>query len=127
MNDKLNDNLDSIYKEGGPSDKADEHVKKQLPKEMEQYKWKPGESPNPGGRPKGKSITASLRRLIEEGSNADDMALVLYNLAQAGGRSQVEALKELLNRTDGKVLDTHRIEGDVPVTIVYKLKESKED
>jgi len=29
-------------------------------------RWKPGQSGNPGGRPKGESITALLRRVLEQ-------------------------------------------------------------
>ena len=89
-------------------------------------RWKKGESGNPGGAPKGKSITAELRKLIDKGSNAEDIAKVLYKLAKAGGVAQVQALRELLDRTDGKVTDTHKFEGDIPVSIVYKQKEGRE-
>jgi len=88
--------------------------------------FKPGESGNPGGKRQGKSITAELRKLIDSGTIAEEIALVLLELAKKGNRNQVNALKELLDRTDGKVLDTHRIEGDVPVVINYILKEKKD-
>ncbi len=85
---------------------------------------KRGEVLNPGGRPKGKSITAELRKLIDSGTNAEDAAKILYEMAKTKqGRDQLAALKELLDRTDGKVMDVHRLEGDVPVTLIFKLKE----
>jgi len=80
----------------------------------------PGQSGNPGGKHEGKSITAELRKLIDKGTNAEDTAQILYDIARKGSRAQMEALKELLNRTDGKVPDTHKIESDVPINIVYK-------
>jgi len=83
--------------------------------------WKPGQSGNPGGRPEGKSITAELRKLIDKGTNAEDIANVLYDIAKSKlNRNQIIALKELLDRTDGKVPDTHKIESDVPINIIYK-------
>ena len=82
---------------------------------------KPGETLNPGGRPAGKSITAELRKLIDSGTNAEDMAQILLDIAKAKlNISQMAAFKELLDRTDGKVAETHKIEGDIPVTIVFK-------
>lgn len=89
---------------------------------------KPGEVLNPGGRPKGKSITAELRKLIDKGTNAEDMAQVLYDMAKKLNPSQIAALKELLDRTDGKVTDVHKLEGDIPINIIFKLneRESKE-
>ena len=84
--------------------------------------FQPGESGNPNGRPKGKSITAELRKLIDKGDTAEELADILYRMS----RKDLPALKELLDRTDGKVLDVHKIEGDIPVSIVYKIKESPE-
>lgn len=86
---------------------------------LKQYEFKPGESGNPGGRPAGKSITAELRKLIDEGTNAEDMAKILYAMAKRMSPSQLSALRELMDRTDGKVIDKHEIEtGDI--SIVYK-------
>jgi hypothetical protein len=34
-----------------------------------EYRWQPGKSGNPGGRPKGQSITAELRVLLEKEHN----------------------------------------------------------
>ena len=79
-----------------------------------------GKSGNPGGRPKGRSITAELRKLLDQGETASELADVLYRMS----KKDLPALKELLDRTDGKVTDVHRIEGDIPVSIVYKIKEN---
>ena len=95
--------------------------------------YQPGESGNPGGRQKGESITAQLRKLLNETdregkSNAEKIAELLIREAQKPNSRHLAALiKEILDRTEGKVLDTHKIEGDVPVSIVYKLIERKED
>ncbi len=84
-----------------------------------------GETLNPGGRPAGKSITAELRKLIDSGTNAEDMAKILCALCKKMGPDQMRALRELLDRTDGKVAETHKVEMDVPVTIIFKpAKES---
>ena len=96
-------------------------------KPPKEHQYQPGESGNPGGVPGGKSITAELRKLIDKGTNAEDVAQVLYDIAMKGSRAQVEALKELLNRTDGKVPDTHKIESDVPIIIQPVVYERRED
>ena len=69
------------------------------------YRWKPGESGNPNGRPKGRSITAHLRDALAdldaEGQEAAQaIARVLVTLA-AGG--DVAAAKVVLERTEGRV------------------------
>lgn len=100
---------------------TDDNLHKQgTNKDFIDNQWQPGESGNPGGRPKGKSITAELRKLIDKGTNAEDMAQILYDLAKNKlDRSQIAALKELLDRTDGKVADVHKIEADVPINIAF--------
>ena len=95
-------------------------------KPPKEYQYQPGVSGNPGGEHKGKSITAELRKLIDKGTNAEDTAQILYDIARKGSRAQMEALKELLNRTDGKVPDTHKIESDIPISLIFKEIERKE-
>ncbi len=68
---------------------------------LDPYKYKPGESGNEGGRPKGKSITAELRKLLDEGVTAKELAKVLVAMS----KDDLAALKELIDRTDGKVID----------------------
>ena len=88
---------------------------------------KPGECLNPGGRPKGKSITAELRKLLDDGTVAEDIAKALIRLARdTSFKGNVAALRELLDRTDGKVADVHKIEGDVPISIVYQSKKDED-
>jgi hypothetical protein len=50
--------------------------------------WKPGQSGNPLGRPKG---IKRLRQLL--GASIDDYAMALHNLAMTPGKQQTEALK----------------------------------
>jgi hypothetical protein len=68
--------------------------------------WKPGQSGNPKGRPKGKSITTQLRKLMDEGLEgrdlADAMAKAAYKAALKGDH---RFWKEIIERLDGKVPD----------------------
>ena len=76
--------------------------------------WKPGESGNPNGRPPNSVTTLLKNRKPEDNQKVADK---LYQLALRGDMS---AIREYIDRTDGKVTDTHRIEGEIPVSIVYK-------
>lgn len=70
--------------------------------------FKPGQSGNPGGRPKGTSITTILNRKLDEldpddgKSRAEKVAEVIVREALAGDYRFVDML---LNRTEGKIAD----------------------
>lgn len=69
--------------------------------------FKPGQSGNPGGRPKGTSVTAILnRKLAEEDddgrTNAEKVACVILAMALEGDPRFVEMV---LQRTEGKVAE----------------------
>jgi hypothetical protein len=87
-------------------------------KHLEQYKWKPGQSGNPEGRPTGsislvEKLKAYLRRHPEEA-----LAIVI-KLVEQGKQGNIVATKELLDRIDGKVAERHRIEGEMPVKLLF--------
>lgn len=85
-------------------------------------RWQPGESGNPGGKQKD-SLTALLRRLLDANDEAEKTAIVkeLISIARKPGqRGQIAALREIFDRIDGRVPDTHKIESDVPISIVFK-------
>jgi hypothetical protein len=76
----------------------------------------PGQSGNPGGRPKGLSITAHLRELLaltdidgrplkDEREAAREVALCMLKKGTGRGarKANMEAIKEILDRTEGKV------------------------
>jgi hypothetical protein len=74
----------------------------------EETRWKPGQSGNPGGRPKGKPVTDELRRLMEEQPPNDPdgrsyARLLAQVLLHAALKGKVDAARELLDRVEGRV------------------------
>ena len=73
--------------------------------------FRPGVSGNPGGRPKGRSITARLREALEsnrlgskavpDGKTVLDLVVEAILAEAAAGNSRI--IKELLDRIEGKV------------------------
>lgn len=63
--------------------------------------WRKGESGNPGGRPKGESISAALRRLLAEGNTADEIAQIILGKAREG---DIDYMRLLLDRAEGSVM-----------------------
>ena len=76
---------------------------RKLTPEMEGRKWQPGQSGNPGGRPKTRHISEALRRALEEG-DAKRLAEVLLNRAKSDKRAfaRIAATREIADRTEGK-------------------------
>lgn len=78
------------------------------PMPPEEYRFKPGQSGNPGGRPKEKPVTDELRRLMDrevpndrEGRTyAEVLAQAILHAALKG---KVDAARELLDRIEGRV------------------------
>lgn len=86
-----------------------------------QAPWKPGESGNPGGRPKGTSITARLRKLVEQ--NEGEVAEALCKaIVKAGLKGDYRFVKEILDRLDGPV--KQQIEGTM--TTHYKVHRAED-
>lgn len=91
--------------------------------------YKPGQSGNPGGRPPD-TLTPLLREYLNANDEAEKKKIVntLLSLAKLTGvPGQASALKEIFDRIDGKVPDTHKIESDVPISIIYKQVGDRDD
>lgn len=85
-----------------------------------EYRWKPGQSGNPGGRNNAKPISAAMNRIASmteseiadliakpEKTGAEVLALAAYQRATVDSRY----LTHVLDRTEGKVADTVHVEG----------------
>jgi hypothetical protein len=80
----------------------------------EAYRWKPGQSGNPGGRPRGESITAKLRRVLEQEHGGKAIAdLVAERIVKEALSGKFPFAKELLDRVEGRVTETHEIKARV--------------
>jgi hypothetical protein len=69
-------------------------------------RWRKGQlSPNPGGRPKYRVVSAYLRQALEAG-DADKIACSLLKLAKKGN---MRAISEVIDRTEGKATQTMEV------------------
>jgi hypothetical protein len=76
-----------------------------------EHRWAPGQSGNPGGRPKGQSITARLRALLDaqavdaKGAPIPGLTIgdqIAQALAREAASGDVKAIKEYCDRTEGR-------------------------
>lgn len=93
------------------------------------YRFQPGQSGNPGGRPANESLTALLRRaLAEEQTTGKNKGLsksqiIVNALIAAASSRNIKAVKEILDRIDGPVEKRHVIE-DAATSVCAKAVES---
>ncbi len=69
-------------------------------------RFQPGQSGNPGGRPKNQSLTAVLRELLEQIPKGDTAKLkerIVKALLDKALRGDTRALDIIFDRSDGKV------------------------
>lgn len=66
---------------------------------LAKFRFRPGESGNPGGRPKNQSITAELRALMAKGTTARDVAAAI--VAGVVERHDPAFARILMDRCDG--------------------------
>ncbi len=86
--------------------------------------YKPGESGNPGGRPKGKSLTAVLRELLDEIPRGDTAKLkerIVKALLDKALKGDTKALDLIFERADGKI--TLPVELTERVKVIVKRKD----
>ena len=80
--------------------------------------WEKGQSGNPKGRPVGSvSLVESLKAYLRR--HPEDIDAVIESLVKQGKVGNMVATKEMLDRIDGKVAETHKIEGGLPITLVF--------
>lgn len=77
------------------------------------YRWKPGQSGNPSGRPKKKPITEIFEKILEDGGNIEDISKAVMETLKTKGMAKVLLLDKMADRVEGKVKD----ELDVNVTL----------
>lgn len=97
------------------------------PEKLREHAWKPGQSGNPGGRPKGSGVTDRLRKILAEGDNGKDVAGALVKAAlKAAEKGDFRFWKEIVDRVDGPV--KQRIEAEIhQIRVVYEDRKAVTD
>lgn len=97
-------------------------------------RWKPNQSGNPAGRPPmGQCITDQIRTLLDKqaGTGKTNVELIAQAIVELSKdpnkRGFVPAIKELLDRIEGRVPETHKFESDAPINITFKLVKGDKD
>lgn len=88
-------------------------------KQRPEHLWKPGQSGNPKGRPKGSRhfstlIREAITKVAEDTGTSDDKEIVraLVEKAKAG---DLKAVDMVLDRVDGKAEQTINLDGEMTI------------
>lgn len=92
---------------------------------LAQYKFKAGESGNPGGRPRKKPITEMYERILAKSKNRKLIEETVLKMVLGGRMSSVLQLREMAERTEGKVVQPVEMGGNVTVSLETVLEAKK--
>ena len=90
---------------------------------LKPYRWAPGQSGNPNGRPKGTSVTDHIRVILDQ--HQDDGRLAVEALAEAGVKAAMAGdfrfWNAIVERLDGKVRDSVPCDDDEHAPRILKV------
>jgi len=93
---------------------------------LAKHRFKPGRSGNPSGRPKSKPFKEELAKAIAKatknsrGKTSTNLAQIADSLVREAKSGDVQAIKEIADRLDGKVVQV--VEGDVDNPVVTEVR-----
>ena len=82
----------------------------------------PGQSGNPmawgcGRKPGAISLVNRLRNYLN--AHPEEAEAIIVGLIKEGKLGNVVATREIFERIDGKVVETHKIEGELPIRLIF--------
>jgi hypothetical protein len=97
-----------------------------LPAAAEPYKFKPGVSGNPGGRPKKTPLTDLFSEMLDQPETIEMVRKSVVEMIKSGRMVSQLMLKEMAERVEGKVSQTLELNGDLTLTISERMKKAEE-
>lgn len=91
--------------------------------ELIPYRFKPGQSGNPGGRPKKKPITELYERMLEDPKLMKTLEQSIGRALSRGQMAMVLQLREMTDRVEGKI--TQPIEASITMNLSEAIAEAR--
>ena len=88
---------------------------------LKEHRFKPGQSGNPGGRPKGsRSPSALIRHYFDEGLEGVDLGdALIKSMFKRAIDGSFRHCKEIVDRLDGKTPDVIHGDGELKIIVEY--------
>lgn len=101
------------------------------PEPPKEYRWKPGQSGNPGGRPKRKVLSDAYRAQLEELVPGDKQGRTWAEFIAAkaileAAKGKIPAAAEIADRTEGKPRQAFEIKGSITDELADRVKRARE-
>lgn len=99
----------------------------------EESQFKPGESGNPHGRPKGtKNLSTILKEMLEletevDGEKMTNKDAIIRKLMKKSKEGDMKAIQEVFDRTEGKSKQEIKLEGIPDPTFHVKIAKSEDE
>jgi hypothetical protein len=83
-------------------------------------KFKPGQSGNPSGRPKG-ALSDILKKILAQvgPEGVSNGHLIMTRLATMAVNGNIDAIKVIIDRVDGKLVETHAVDGRLQISLKW--------
>lgn len=94
----------------GKSQKTEKQEGNSLAPQLRPYHFKPGQSGNPAGRPKGRSLLSRILEVINDDKEGAEVALAFIEQLKRGSFPHH---KEIIERQEGKVPEKVELQADV--------------
>jgi hypothetical protein len=78
--------------------------------------FKPGQSGNPGGRPRKKHLTNELEKMVRSKDGKEFVKEVIHDILDKRGMAAVLLIREILERTEGSVKQEMELTGELTLT-----------
>lgn len=101
------------------------------PEPPKEYRWKPGQSGNPGGRPKRKVLSDAYRAALEQEVPGDKKGrtwaeFIADQMVMEAAKRKVPAAAELADRTEGKARQAFEVKSSLIDDLADIVKRARE-
>jgi hypothetical protein len=89
------------------------------------HRWQKGQSGNPSGRPKKLQITKIYEKILRSGVNRKEIEASIKKIVTDGRMASVLMIREMAERTEGKVADIVDLNVSGKITLEQALEARK--